>query len=333
MIKNKKAIALPFNWIFAMIVGAFVLFLALYVSGKIMDTGQIGINTITAKQFISLFDPFETGIASGKSEHIFFKVKSKVFFDKCTSDPDPEPFGRQTIAFSEEMNNGKYGENSSKVFINDKYIFAEKVVEGKEITVFSKPFSLPFKISDIIVVLSEDYCFYNAPSRVKRDLQGLNINNINFSDEITNCIGTIVCFDDSRRECDIVVIPDSINGYDSGEIIKRNKKEDKVDTIYFSGNLLYAGIFSSPEIYECNVNRIIKRFVELAQVYRDKIIIIQRKGCHSTLDSGLLGMINSAKQLRTSEDLSRLGLILNAKDIDDSNKKVKLACRLYQKTL
>jgi len=72
---DKKAIAMSFNWIFAIIAGGFILFLAIFAAGQFIRTGEQTIYTETAASLISLFDPLETGLASGKAHEIGFKKR------------------------------------------------------------------------------------------------------------------------------------------------------------------------------------------------------------------------------------------------------------------
>ena len=99
-IGDKKGIAMSFNWIFAILAGGFILFLAIFSAGKFIRTGEQILYTETAASLISLLDPLETGLASGKAHEIGFKKKSKIFFD-CEENLNP-PFGKQTISFSEK---------------------------------------------------------------------------------------------------------------------------------------------------------------------------------------------------------------------------------------
>ena len=73
--KNKKAIEMSFNWIFAIIVGGFILFIAIYGAGKLIRTSEQSVYTETAASLVSLFDPLETGLASGKASEISFNKK------------------------------------------------------------------------------------------------------------------------------------------------------------------------------------------------------------------------------------------------------------------
>src|SRR3989344_4065519 len=155
---NNKGIAMSFNWIFAILAGGFILFLAIFSAGKFIRTSEQVIYTERAASLISLFDPLETGLASGKAYEIGFKKKSKIFFN-CQEYLN-KPFGKQTIAFSEQTFGETYGEQGKEVSIKDKYIFSKDVVEGNIIYVFSKPFFLPFKINDLTIVSSDNdkYC-------------------------------------------------------------------------------------------------------------------------------------------------------------------------------
>ena len=76
MVENKRGIAMSFNWIFAILAGGFILFLAIFSAGKFIRTSEQTLYTETAASLISLFDPLETGLASGKSSSIRFKKDS-----------------------------------------------------------------------------------------------------------------------------------------------------------------------------------------------------------------------------------------------------------------
>ncbi|MEK6830647.1 MAG: hypothetical protein AABX77_01315, partial [Nanoarchaeota archaeon] len=310
---NKKGIALPFNWLFAIVAGGTILFLAIFAAGKFIRTSEQTIYTETAASLISLFDPLETGLASGKAYEIGFKKKSKIFFG-CNENLNP-PFGKQTIFFSEQTFGETYGEVGKEVSIKDKYIFSKEVVEGEKVYVFSKPLFMPFKINDIVILTSSDdkYCFYDSPEEIKESLEGLNLKNIVFVNETLVCNGINVCFKE-KRKCDIVV------NENQGQVLNKLYKK----RVYYAGNLIYGAIFSSPEIYECNVKRIKNKFDELANVYLDKIKVIEREGCQSNIGqklSKVLGPINDSREL--------IGLYNEVQEIDSINRLEKSGCQLY----
>ncbi len=296
MKNQKKAVALPFNWIFAIIAGSVILFLAIYGTTKIIGTGQKAVYTETSAKILSLLDPLETGLASGNSEVINFKKQSRIYLG-CNSLSN-KPFGKQTISFSEQTFGEEFGEKGGGINIKNKYVFAEDIVEGKKFYVFSKAFFMGFKVSDLIVINSNNYCFYQAPNEIKDDIEGLNLKNINFSEDIRDCEGVKVCFGSSNN-CDIMVFGDGIS-YDSGKVIKGDEE------VYYTGDLIYPAIFSSSKIYECNIQRLMNKFNELSLVYLDKIKIIQSKGCDSNIEANLMLMMDSAKSLKSSKDLIEL---------------------------
>ena len=312
LVTDKKGIAMSFNWIFAILAGGFILFLAVFSAGKFIRTSEQTLYTETAASLISLFDPLETGLASGKAHEIGFKKKSKIFFD-CEEDLNP-PFGKQTISFSEQTFGDKYGERGQRVSIKNKYIFADDVVEGDDVYIFSKPFFMPFKVTDLVMVTSQDqdYCFYDSPEYIQESLEGLNMKNIIFMNETNKCDGVDVCFGTSRTVCEVKVIEDQ------GYLIKNGKR------VYFVGDMIYGAIFSTPSIYECNVKRIKVKFDELAKIYLDKIAIIERKDCDSKIGPKLATMIGGLEDSR-----GLLGLYTIADDIDSINRQAKSGCQLY----
>jgi hypothetical protein len=322
---NKKAFEMSFNWIFALIVGGMILFIAIYTAINWGDSMKNKGDTEACSQLVSLFSPMEAGIASGASDVIKFQSPSKIFI-KCDNKND-KPFGNEKISCSGQVF-GKYGEAGTPTTVKDKYVFGKNVTEGKDITYISFPFDMPFKIGDLIIFLNEKYCFFNAPDKVKEDLEtheALN-NIINFSKNINDCKnkGKIVCFSSSSsfpNNCNIKVgafcsDPNCEYEYEVGQVSKDGK------TVSYSGNLVYAAIFSDLNIYECNVIRLKARADELYSVYLDKISVMnQRVGCGGSTFGleGLKGIINS------SDDLSYY--YLESKDVDKANKAA--VCNVY----
>lgn len=308
---NKRGVAMSFNWIFAILAGGFILFLAVFSAGKFIRTSEQSLYTETAASLISLFDPLETGLASGKAQEIGFKKQSKIFFD-CQEDFGS--FGRQTISFSEQTFGESYGERGQRVSIINKYIFAENIIEGNDVYVFSKPFFMPFKVTDLTMVTSQDqqYCFYDSPEYIKESLEGLNMKNIIFMNSTSKCEGVDVCFGSSKTSCEVKVLDDQ------GYLIKDGKR------VYYTGDLIYGAIFSDPEIYECNVKRIKIKFDELAKIYLDKIEIIERKECESNIAGKLSVMLGGIEDSRALHGLSVL-----AEDVDSINRQAKSGCQIY----
>lgn len=326
--KSKKSMAISFEWIFAMIVGAAVLILAIYGVVTLMSGGDQFRNKETAEQIKAYLDPFETGLASGEAIPISFRKESKIFFEEC-SYLDNSPFGMQSIAFSEKTFGNKFSKKGELSYIKNKYIFADSEITGKEMYIFSKPFFMGFKVSDIIVIDSKDYCFYQAPNDIKKELE-LNIEKINFTEDISECLGEVVCFDINNPNCDITVYGQcSIkceSDYSYGKVVKK-LPNGKTTELYYINNLWIGAIFSSPDNYECNVKRLMNKFYELGTVYSTKINIIQMKGCESNVESKLTNSMTLAKNLEDSRDL--ISIYENTNEMRIINEAVNDVCQLY----
>lgn len=307
--KRKKAIAMSFNWIFAIIAGGFILFLAIYAAVKLINIGQLTTSTETSASLVSLFDPLETGLASGKASEISFVKQSKLSFD-C--DEQIDNFGVQYLSFAEKTFGDKYGTEGERIVIRDKYVFTDNILEGKRLYYFTKPFFIGFKVTDLLMMYTEkqNYCIYNADDDFIDEIEGLNLKNIYFPNSSEKCEGMKICFG-GNRNCDTKIHEDYV--------LKNGKR------LYYDGELLYAAIFSSPEIYECNIKRIKRRYNELANIYLKKIEIIKRKECEPTLGPKLSASINI--EIKNSKDLVLFNDLI--KDIDSINKRANEGCKLY----
>ena len=310
--KDKRAIEMGFNWIFAIIAGGFILFLAIYTSTNFIGIGQNTINTETAAKIVAVFDPLETGLASGKSSEISLVKKSKIYFE-CDSLANP-PFGQQIIAFSEQTFGTKYSEKNRGVPIKDKFVFVESVLEGKKIYLFTKPFFMSFKVADTVIMGIDDYCFYDTPAEIKDEIEGLNLKSIHFPNSTEKCEGKKVCFG-KTSPCDIKIS------------LKDNSVQKDGKKVYFVDNLVYGAIFASPEIYECNVKRLMNKLNELGDIYLDKINIIERKQCEPKIQAKLSLLMTGARNLKSSQGLAKL--YEQAQEIDQVNEEAKPGCKLY----
>lgn len=329
LFKNKKALEMSFNVMFAIFAGIVILSLAIYGATRVVITSEKALYTETSAKIISLLDPLETGLASGKSEQIKFKRETRIFFE-C-NELDNLPFGKQTISFSEQTFGDKFGEQGGAVPIYNKYVFSKETVQGKQLNIFSKEFLMPFKVADLIIINTEDYCFVGAPNSIIKDVEFSGIKNIQFSDNLQNlknCTGTVVCFGIQSSECEIKIFGGCEEGFgkfcesefDYGRVSKG------LDDIYYVDSLLYAAIFSSPEIYDCNLKRLMNKFYELSLIYIDKIKIIQRKDCGFDIERALRSLMDYSKDLDESRDI--IGLVSYSKRFDQLNQAAG-ACRLY----
>jgi hypothetical protein len=313
LLRKKAAFEMGFNWIFAILAGGFILFIAIYAASNLIKTGNQVTQTEKAASFTAVLDPYETGLASGKSSEINFNKETRLYFD-CSHKTHP-PFGSMWFSSSEVLfeEYNSYGVNTTTI---NKYVFVEKITEGKKFVAFSKPFFLPFKIADIIVISATNYCFYDTPEEVIDDIGGLNLPNIQFVNGSIKCSGIKVCFDDKKSDnCEVKV------AYKEKYVQRYGKR------MYFEGSLLYGAIFSSPDIYECNVKRLMNKFVELGGIYNEKIKIIERKECDPKIGTKLSLMISRAGNITSSKNLRDLAQ--NSNEIDSINENGKSGCKVY----
>jgi len=308
--KKTRAIAMPFNWLFALIVGGVILFLAIYSATQIITTGEQSLYTESAAKLISLLDPFETGLASGKSAQINFQKLTRTFYE-C-DEISNRPFGRQQISFSEQTIGNKFGDVGGAITVKNKYVFTENMLEGKNLYVFSKPVFMPFKVADSIMITSGKYCFYQAPEEIRNEVLTLNLKNIIFAENLVNCTESdsiSVCW--GGVDCDIKI--------NENRVVKGNEQ------LYYTEDLIYAAIFSSPENYECNVKRIKARFNELALIYIDKLGVIQQSGCGTQISMDLEIIRN--KKIESSRDF--VALLDDFERLESINLAAKTGCSLW----
>lgn len=296
--KSKFGMQLPFAWIFAAIIGAFILFLAVYIAVKIINSEEVENDLKTGNQIGILLNPLETGFESSKTTFMNTPKETRIYAE-CSQD---ETFGKQTIRIS-QISFNKWTDTKIKVSFPNKYIFSKNYSEGKNFFIFSKPFDMPFKVADLVYLTSsqEKYCFLDAPKDIRDELNSLGQKNINTSNCSSDAIK--VCF--SRgSSCDINV------DYISKIVTKKS------DKLYFEGDaLMYAAIFSEKAEYECQVKRLMYRLQQLSFLYRDKAILISKKDCQSNLKLELLSAV--ASNLEDSKYLTSVGAV--AEDIGKNN--------------
>jgi len=311
---NKKGFEMSFTWIFSIIAGAAILFLAIYAASQFIKTHGQEIDTQTSVKLAILLDPLETSLESGKRSIIDFGANTKIYNDKCYTYGN---FGEQSIGILTSQ--GRNARPSYGKPQYNKHIFSQNIEEGKEFSVFSKPFALPFKVSDLIFFSGREYCFVQTPESIREELEGLGIMNVNFTESKASCKdgSQKVCFGQSSG-CEIAVYG---NNYDfsSGYLIKEGK------TLYFTDSLIYGAIFSSPSVYECNVKRLSLRLANLGEVYLDKIKILDNINCNSLMDSSLNEIITLARNLNSSQQLFVI------KEKADETEKINEAaeCKVY----
>ncbi len=303
---NKGYLQISFGWLFAIIVGAFILFIAIYATTRFIGTEEQTLSAKTGKEIGILLNPLETSFETVKTTFFTMPVETRIY-NKCNNYGD---FGKQIIQVSQKSF-GKWAETNINVGFANKYIFSEKEIEGKKFYIFSKPFEFPFKVADLIYMIpsTEKYCFVRPPTYIEDEIDELDHENLLLEEDCSE-EDIKVCF--NFGDCNISV-------WENAGYVEKNG-----DKVYFEGDaLMYAGIFADSDIYECQLKRLMKRLNNLALLYRDKAIFISRTGCYSNLN--LLALSNSAEGLSSSSDLSSINYIVE--DIKEQNDLAN--CKLW----
>ena len=308
---KKRGFQISFAWLFAIIVGIFILFLAIFGVIRLINLGQYEISTETEKKIGVLLNPLEIRFETGKTTLLNLGRETRIY-GECD---DYSLFGKQIISISQESF-GRWPEPAEGVSFKNKYIFSEKIVEGKKFYIFVKPFEFPFKVTDLIYLTSasDEYCFTEIPTHIKDELEALNQGNILLEDCSDKSIK--VCFGSVSEPCDIEV------DY-SGNKVKKQQTE-----LYFTDDsLMYAAIFADKDIYECQLKRIMQRTSQLCLIYRDKANLVLKQGCSSNLNQKLSELSTIANNFKSSESFKNDYMVNLVKDIQEENK-VSM-CRLW----
>lgn len=320
--KSKRGvIELSFSWIFAIIAGIIIILMSVYAVSRFVQTSQYSTYSESAKNIGNLLNPVVNGITSAYSTRIEFKKTTRIYLGCSEKSTNSPVFGRQTIAFSEESGFLKKwtipGANISRY---NKYIFSNTVEEGKKLYIFSKPFYTGYRVDDLVYITAKNYCFVGMPDFIKEEIESINPGNINISTNVQNCKATSVCFGFSDSKCNITVLPDINEDYSTGTV----KKENNAILQFYGPALMYAAIYSSPEIYNCNIKRLGNKIFALGQIYKEEIDLVKAKNCNSVISS----YIENIQRLCLNITASKLKEIYtNSKEMDDENCRSE--CRIY----
>lgn len=321
--ENKKGLEMSFVWIFAIVIGSMIIVLAVYFAVRFINTEQMGVNTQTAREFANLFDPLQTSIEESRVPYPLELITETRVFTSCNNNGD---FGKSIIQLAERsaFREHEFSEPGGDISLINQYIFSENQIEGKKFYFFVKSIRMPFKLADLMMVYTDKYCFVGAPSEIETEIANLGGESHNLivkesSDKCGNAV--IVCFNNfNNEECQVNVVCSTSN-CESGEVKKSNKR------LYFTQGLMYGAIFSSPENYKCNVQRIAKRLAYLSKLYADKAAFVSARGC----ETGLFGDMMTLKEMAEDyEDLEDLAVINNyAIQIQSKNEPSNLICQLF----
>jgi len=334
---NKRGYEFSFAWLFAIIIGAVVIFLAVYAATSFVGTSRFQIDTETAKEIGVLLNPIETNIEQAKVSRITVPDATRIFAE-C--DAESGNFGIQQISASVKsgINQPWLPDPGATSSFRNKYIFSSSpyIEADKNFYILSKPFSYPFKIADFIIIWSDKqpYCFVNSPSEIEKEIEQLSPEGLISVPSISGCpaIGKIVCFpgpESSNPSCDIVITPAQGGGRVTHlETREENSYIESIDS-NDKNAMLYAAIFSSPEQYNCQIHRLMKRLSEEANLLREKSQFLQQRGCGGAgpIQADLLRTSQLASAISNSRELSNVAFINQIKELYDKNDR--LNCDLF----
>ena len=163
---------MSFTWLFAILIGGFILFLAIYAVVTIKPTENFVQDTQLSKEIGILLNPLETGFETSTVSYLKLPGETRIY-NKCYSE---DIFGAQVIQVSQK-NFDEFSKPSLEIKVLNKYIFSEKIIEGKIFYVFVKPFEFPFKVADLVYLIPEsgEYCFIDAPEHIEDELERSNV--------------------------------------------------------------------------------------------------------------------------------------------------------------
>jgi len=306
-----------FSWLFAIVIGAAIIFLAIFAAVKIIGLGNVQSDVTTAKQIGIILNPLESSFTTGTTTSFDVPTETRIY-NQC--DELDGNFGREIISVSQK-NLGKWSEPENPVGFSNKYIFSENPIEGEKFYIFSKPLEMPFKVADLIYLTSDskDYCFEDMPeSDLKLEIGALSSSNPKL--QIENCSESSikVCFGTSSGVCNVVV---------SGFLDEAGSVEKNGEQVNYVGNaLMIAAIFSEKEVYECQIKRVMERISSLAVIYSEKSKLISKNGCGTNFGTELINFARTANGITDSSQLN--SFIETSKNLEDTNQNLG-ECRLW----
>ncbi len=306
---EKRGLEFTFAWLFTIIVGAAILFIAIYATTQFISTSSGQTNAQITEQVGIILEKVETSLEDSSSQQITFPDETRMI-NKCR---ESGTFGEQSISTSTRSNIGKEWQSlSTEKIYYDSYIFSSDIEQGSLMNVFVKKFEFPFEVADLIYIYTDEYCFISPPGDVEDEIRSLRLNNVYISPEVACPRESLsVCF---GAGCDIEI------DANAGKVTKGQS------SLYYGDNeaLMYAAIFSDANIYECQLKRLMKRTGELAQVYAAKSELLDSKGC----GSGLAENLRVFSAMTNIQESRQIGVVIDKSDeIWRANER--LSCKLF----
>jgi len=306
-----------FNWLFALILGAVILFLAIFFAGKLINTSQYQGSAEIVREFDILLNPFASVGAVGTitlAKEV--SMPSEILINvSCSSDG----LGKNGVAVAQKSGS-KFKELTPEYAIYNKYIFGENL-QGKSFYIFGMPFEMPFRIDDLIYVVSEDYCFVDAPQKIRDDISILNTSKIVSRSSTAQCSpeSKRVCFSDMNG-CSMSVYCDDI-GCEQGTAVKAGK------VYFYKKSLMYAAVFSDVSVYRCNLKRLLARADSISDIYQQKSYRLAADCEMYGINNALAAFKSEVASLKSSLSPDPRTIVTEANKLDNENNIAR--CPIY----
>jgi len=282
---KKASIEISFGWIFAIIIGAVIIFFAIFTVTKFISLGQTESTTKASSSISTLLAPLENSFDETNTLSVSYPVNTRLI-TRCSNFGS---FGFQEFSISQESYK-KWSSPSQNTRIQNRYLFANKTTQGKNFIFFSKNFDFPFSVAQLIYLIPEDqkYCFLNPPSQINEEIRSIGLQNF----YTTNCPENSlkVCFH-SAPNCNITI------DYSQGIL-----KKDGTEIFFPTDSFMYGGIFSDALTYECQSKRLVQRLKSLTELYQKKALNLNEQGCMVDVTIELNELNNFAQRYNNSFD-------------------------------
>ncbi|MEM1577788.1 MAG: hypothetical protein QXM27_02145 [Candidatus Pacearchaeota archaeon] len=202
------------------------------------------------------------------------------------------------INCNEDYNEIKAREISHKNFditqkVYEKYIFTKKInTKSKtKFFAFSLPIEIPFYVATATVIVTNDTCVSSLPYQYRENLKEIY-------DLVKDKVDTKIEFDCSTIN----------NPY-----------------IDFDG-IAVAYLFSDLNNFDCNLDRILRRAINIAEIYKEKAMLMQAKGCNmKNVIYALDNYINAIKNFK----LNKQNFLSSINELNNANSELSPECSLF----
>ena len=313
---NEKKGMVEFGWIFSVIVGAVILFLAFYFISTNISEKKTVQETIEAQNLDAALNPFGYlgDVANITRMPLQLSEKSDITIE-CVS-------SGMTIGYDsiETAGIGKGSGTGIARKVYDKYIYSDlSGIQTKNLEGMAVSLKMPWRIADLIMLwpAEKKYCFTKSMPQDMRD----EINRTEIPDVVAEysepCPEGSITIGMSCSGYDINVCNQGQENYISKNGVK----------IYYSGSaLMYAAIFSEQNLYNCNLNRLGKRLALQGSLYESKA---NSTGCNAG-NAAFEKMISASNDLSIADSNLKISNALDS--IESASADIEIIngnCRLY----